>query len=471
MFNGLKSKIFAVIFLLTFIGCGSVATKHKFYDPIADDLKTEKFSDAVVKVEAARANNNYAKKDRLLYYLDAGLSNHYANNYIPSNEKLSEAERAAEDLFTKSVSRGAASFLLNDNVLEYSGEDYEVLYANLIMALNYLSLDKFDEAFVEIRRANEKLQLLEQKYAGAADLYSQKTDDDTTDVNSKIDYDIEKVKFNNDAFARYLSMHMYAADGNYDDARIDYDMLKSAFKTQPHIYDFSLPNVSYKPQSKDNAIISCVALTGLSPEKRALALRIRTDKQLQLVQVLYTSEAKKDVEYGHIMFPVKSDYYFKFSLPEIVPRYSDINRIKIKANNEIVGELKLIEDISKVAIETFKAKQSLVYFRSIARAIVKGLAAQKLKANLDQKTGGGLGGWLAKAAVDVGTDAIENADLRCARLLPGKIYVGDFEIAPGNYNITVDFYNANGSLVLSKLVSGFQVNKGDFNIIEIVALR
>jgi len=471
MYRGLAFKLIAVLSLLIITGCGSIATKHKFYEPITADLQTDKFADAVVKVEAARADNKYAKKDRFLYYLDSGMANHYALNHTLSSEKLSMAEMAAEDLFTKSISRAATSLFLNDNVLEYSGEDYEILYTNLIMVLNYLSRDMFDDAFVEIRRANEKLELLEQKYAKAADLYSQKAHDDTADVNAHIKYNVAKVRFNNDAFARYLSMHMYAADGLYDDARIDYEMLTGAFKSQPHIYNFGLPEVSYNTKAKGNAILSCVALAGLSPVKKALGLRIRTDRQLRLVQVLYTDEKKKDAEYGHISFPVEADYYFKFSIPEIVPRHSRISRIRVKANNKNIGELKLIEDVSKVAIETFKAKKSLIYFRSIARAIAKGLAAEKLKAKLHKDTGGGLGGWLAKAAVDIGMDAIENADLRCGRLLPGKIYVGDFEIAPGTYDITVDFLSSNGTLVDSRFIPGFVAKQNDFNLVEVFALK
>ena len=471
MFKGLISKLVVFLPLIIALSCGSVATKHSFYGPITTDLKTQKYNDAIIKVEVARTDNKYSKKDRLLYYMDAGMTHHYAFGYDPSNEQLTLAENAAEELFTKSVSRAAASLLLNDNILEYAGEDYEILYTNLIKALNYLASDEFDEAFVEIRRVNEKLDLLEQKYAEAADRYSQSPEDDTLNVSSHINYEVEKVRFNNDAFARYLSMHMYADDGNMDDARIDYDFLEDAFKSQPHIYNFSQPDVKYRPQSEKKAILSVVALTGLSPTKEALNLRIRTDKDLQLVQVLYTDGAKKDAEYSHIYFPVKADYYFKFSIPVMAPRHSKVSRIKVRSGIDYVGDLQLIEDVSNVAEETFKAKKSLVYLRSIARAIVKGLAAHKVKAKLDEKTGGGLGGWLAKAAVDVGTDVIENADLRCSQLLPGKIFVGDFEVEPGAYDLTVEFFSSDGALLFSKNVPGFQIKNNKFNLVEVVNLN
>jgi hypothetical protein len=140
-----------------------------------------------------------------------------------------------------------------------------------------------------------------------------------------------------------------------------------------------------------------------------------------------------------------------------------VSEIRVFANGELIGELQLLEDVGKVAEETFAAKKSLIYLRTVARAITKGLAAHKLKKKMDT---GGLGGWLKKAAVDVGTDLIENADLRSSQFLPGLIYVGDFEIEPGMYDITIDFYLADGSLAGATTYSGYEVVKNGLNLVE-----
>jgi len=455
----MRNLLWAALPLVLLAGCSSVATKKKFYEPITAELRSGNSQAAARMLEAARDKNKYAQKDRLLYFIDAGMLNHYAQSYDASNAKLHLAEEAAEELFTKSVSRAAASLLLNDNVLEYSGEDYEVLYTNLIKALNYIALGAFDEAFVEIRRANLKLELLEQKYADAAAQFQQGSPDDTDRV--EIDYEVAKVRFHNDAFGRYLSIHMYAADGKMDDARIDHDFLVQAFRSQPHIYNFAIPEVKY--YSQDRAILSVVGLVGLAPVKEALSLRIRTDKDLGLVQVLYDDPQNKGAKYGHLPVKVKADYYFKFAIPKIMPRPSLVSGIRVLANGKLIGELQLLEDVGKVAEETFAAKKSLIYLRTVARAIAKGLAAHKLKEKMDT---GGLGGWLKKAAVDVGTDLIENADLRSSQFLPGMIYVGDFEIEPGMYDIVVEFYLADGSLAGETTYSGYEVVKNGLNLIE-----
>lgn len=463
--EGARGAAFGLLLcLFLFVGCGSVATRKGFYQPITTDLRENNFDAAVKKIEKAKASHKYGKKDRFVYYLDAGLAYHYASRFDTSNIKLTQAEDAADELFTKSISKAAASVLLNDNVLEYAGEDYEILYTNLLKALNYIGKDDFDGTFVEIRRANEKLNLLEQKYADVSRRFQEGSVDDTADV--EIEYQAKKVRFNNDAFARYLSMHVYAAEGKMDDARIDHDLLLRAFREQPHIYDFEVPEVKYF--WGDKAILSVVGLAGLSPVKEALNLRIRTDKDLDLVQVLYTDPEYGESEYGHLPMPISEDFYFKFSIPQIVSRPSYVSRIRVYANTEFIGELQLLEDVAKVAQETFEAKKSLIYLRTVARAVFKGLAAYKAKKKADT---GGVGGWLKKAAIDVATDISENADLRCSRLLPGKIYVGDFEIEPGTYDLTIEFLDSDGDLIGATDVSGYQVLKNGLNLIEAFSLN
>ena len=446
--------------VLVGLGCSSLATKQGFYRPITAELRAGNAATAQQMLEAARDKGRYAEKDRLLYFIDAGMLAHYAGDYQLSNEKLSVAEEAAEELFTKSVSRAAASLLLNDNVLEYAGEDYEILYTNLIMALNYAALGKFEGAFVEVRRANLKLELLEQKYAAAAGEYQRGLAEDTNNV--EIEYDLPKLRFHNDALARYLSMHMYAAIGKYDDARIDFDYLNEAFRLQSHIYDFAMPDVAY--YSDTAAILSVVALVGLAPVKEAISLRIRTDKDLGLVQVLYDDPSMAGAEYGHLPVNVKADYYFKFALPTIVPRPSQVATVEVLVDGQPVGRLQLIEDIGAVARETFEARKTLIYIRSVARAVTKGLAAHKLKKNVDT---GGLEGWLKKAAIDVGTDLIENADLRSTQFLPGRVLVGDFEVAPGQHDVVLRYLSADGHEIEQVHHGEFDVVRQGWNLIEL----
>ncbi|HBC45484.1 MAG TPA: hypothetical protein DCZ43_00410 [candidate division Zixibacteria bacterium] len=447
--------LFWIPLALILSGCGAVATRTKFYMPVTDTLVAGNFTQAAAEFNKAK----FDKKDRFLYFVDSGALYHYASEYDSSNIRLSSAENAADELFTRSISRAATSILLNDNVLEYSGEDYEILYTNLLKALNYLALNKFDDAFVEIRRADLKLSLLGQKYRDASDELQRGEASDTT--GTKLDYKPGEVRFNNDALARYLGLHMYAAEGKWDDARIDYEKYLDAFLSQPEIYPFEPPDVVYGIDS--GAVLSVVGLAGLCPVKEALNLRLRTDKDLGLVQVLYTDSENKDVEYGNLALPVKADYYFKFAIPKIAPRPSTISAIRIWANGNELGELGLLEDVGKIAEETFEAKKTLIYLRSVGRAVAKGLASHKLKEKVDT---GDFVGWLKKVAVDVGSDISENADLRCARFLPGKIYAADFVVPPGTYNLKIEFIDSSGRVAQTDTIPNYSVTKDGFNLVR-----
>ena len=455
------------LFLLLVVGgCSSGINREKYYAPLESNLRTGNYTAAVTTIEDARRKGVYKEKDRFLYYLDAGLAYHYASQPESSNTRLAVAEQAAEELFTKSISKGILSnTLLNDNVLEYPGEDYEVLYTNLIMALNYLELRRFDEAFVEIRRANDKLNLLEQKYVDAAALIAAEASKDTT--GGYVKYTGKQLRFNSSAFARYLSMHMYAAEGLYDDARIDREALTNAFTLQPNIYNSAPPAVAYASDSE--AVLSVIGMVGLAPVKQPLNLRIRTDENLNLLTVIYADQRPENTVFANYPLPNGiGDFYAKLSLPQYSPRPSEVAGIRVSADSTLIGQLQLLEDVSSVASATFEARQSMILWRTVVRVVAKTITASKLKNKIDD---GGIAGWLGKLATDVAYDLTEQADLRCGALLPGRIFVGDFVVPPGTYDLTVEYLGADGAVLERRHYPKVNVRDRDFNMVRTFCLR
>lgn len=146
--------IFAMVFSLS-TSCASMRKLKKHYAKTDKAILKNNYLEAAALVEAEK-DNSYKKRDRVLYYLNLGMLYHFAGMYEKSNKLLTIAEYAIEELFTKSISKAATSLLLNDTVLDYSGEDYEDIYINVFKALNYLSLESFDEAFVEVRRIKDR---------------------------------------------------------------------------------------------------------------------------------------------------------------------------------------------------------------------------------------------------------------------------------------------------------------------------
>ena len=90
----------------------------------------------------------YSKRDKVLLYIDQGIVKHFASDYEASNKNLSLAEKEIELNFTKSVTQKIGQAVINDTVADYTGETYEDIYSNIFMCLNYIHLNKLEDAMV-----------------------------------------------------------------------------------------------------------------------------------------------------------------------------------------------------------------------------------------------------------------------------------------------------------------------------------
>ena len=148
------------LLVLMLAGCASM----DFRAVTEDSLMTGDYEGATKEVEKKQESNYYKGKNSLLYYLDYGFLCHYAGLYEESNKALDEAERLSDELYAKSISREIGSYIINDKVKEYAGEEFEQLYVHIFKCLNYIALNNTEDALVEVRKANERMELLEQKY-------------------------------------------------------------------------------------------------------------------------------------------------------------------------------------------------------------------------------------------------------------------------------------------------------------------
>ncbi len=433
--------IISVVLVLS--GCASLATKTSHYRG-TQELIAKRDIPAVIRKLETKKSRNYAKKDRVLQYLDLGLLYHYQGDYVKSNLLLEKAEQAMEELYTKSVSKAAISVLLNDNALDYFGEDYEDIYTNVFKALNYLHQDNFDAAFVEIRRINLKLSVLEDKHGKMADTIN-------TSKDAKAKAAAGSNKFINSALGRYLSLIIYKQEGKYDDVRIDLQKIREAFDTQPDIYPFSPPALPDSLLMTPEPVLHVVSLIGTSPYKRDKELHIATGGDM-----LTIAAVDEELDIAPIFWPgISSGYYFKFSLPYIVNDPSAVGQVKVRINGE-AHELVKLEDIGKVASQTFKVREPIIYLKSITRSVVKGIGAELAKKEM-KKQNPGLAGSLMSLATDVAVYASENADLRTSRFFPNAVLVADIPLSPGTYDISVEYYDHRGYLL-------YQDNKGTVSI-------
>ncbi len=456
-------KHFIIFFtLICTLSCASTKTRQGQYQEAADYFKQRNFKSAAGIIESSK-NSHYKEKDRVLFYLDAGMLYHYSGEYKKSNEFLSAAEQGMEELYTKSISKALASGVLNDNALDYRGEDYEDIYLNIFKALNYIALGDREGALVEIKRIHIKLGILEGKYLKMIDMYNNSNNPEARIVP-------QKNRFHNDALARYLGLLLYRAERSTDDSRIEGEEIEKAFQLQKQLYPFEKPPIPAAVLNDMEAHLSVVAFSGNSPRKLAETFYLQTTPGL--VWIVATSQdeeyVKNVVGFNVINMPgVEGGFHFKFQYPRMEMLGSSIDRIDIVLDGKTAKQVYLIEDMEKISKEIFLIKQPLVVGKTVIRTVLKNILKESGKEKASESLTGGnpFLDFLFGVAADVAVDASENADLRISPYFPAYANVADITVPPGLHNLSIDYYS-NGRLVFRDERSNVDIKAGELNLVE-----
>ena len=387
----------------------------------------------------------YGSHDEVLVALDAGLLAHYEGKTDESNKLLGQAEKLMEAYFTTSISQSVTSMVTNDLVQDYAGEDFEDIYTNLFMALNYLEVDLFDDAMVEMRRFDNKLKKLRSKYEETI------RNMESGDKDSKVKR--VNIQFYNSALAHYVSMLLNRADGDYDNARIDARLLEEAFKTQKDLYDFALPSSldEEKNARRSDARLNVLAFSGFAPVKKEDVVRA---------------------------YSWTGTVWYKLALPKMEKRHSAITKIVATARNKQTGQtysrtLEQIESLENISMDTFQQKYSVLFTKALLRSIAKtatnttmNTMARKTRKNNDSAS---IIFSILDLVTKVSNELTERADVRTCRYFPAKASVTGISLPAGDYTVSVDFMA--GSHVSSRVVKDVSVRGGKLNFIEATCLR
>lgn len=222
------------IFLVLCQGMCSCATWYQ---------RTVAFQEAVNKGEFEQAEKLLQKdkkqarnKNKILYYLNQGYVNFMLGQYEKSNQAFEIAEQLTEDQ-QKNVLTEAAVLISNPEIRPYKPEDFEVIMINFYKALNYLQMNNMEEALVEVRKINIRLQQLNDKYPD------------------------HKNRYQKDAFAQLLMGLIYDAAGDCNNAFIAY---RNAYDTYQSDYrrNFGLP----APEQLKSDLLRTASQCGLKAE-------------------------------------------------------------------------------------------------------------------------------------------------------------------------------------------------------------
>jgi hypothetical protein len=377
-----------VILPLILQGCASA----RMSDRESDNLFREgKYVEAAESLKKGFAKQGEGSRDELLYLLDIGLALHTAGLYDESNKYLLKADKVAEIKDYTSLSSEAATLVTSDNIKGYKGEDFENTLISMYLALNYAMKGDYENSLVEARRVNRKLQLMITQ---------------------------GERKYKQNAFARYLSAIVYEAEGNWNDAYIDY---KETYKIEPTFPGLgrdlwrmaSFLHMTDKMEDWDKEF-------DLSKEDHEKAKLLSPKKGRGELIVIYENGIS----------PIKRPNPDFYSVPKFFPRPNPVLYADVEVDGQVAGPTIRLHDIEATAIENLNEKYAGIIAKKLAGVVVKEVAGNAVA----KATGSQLLGQLSKLAMY----ASDQADVRSWNLLPRDLQVARIPVDPGKHKVKLN---------------------------------
>lgn len=410
-------------------------------------------ADAIV----ARAEDDYGSKNRVLYGMDRGMTLQLLGQYDASNQVLSAAEDEVERLFTRKIRNEALSFLLNDNELPFEGDPFEQVMINVSKAINYALEQRWDDALVEARRIDHRLNVIA---------------DRTTD----------KSTYRDDGFARYLTGILYEAGGDLNNALVAYRRAYDAYGANRAWTGIGVPAAL---RSDLIRLADALGLTGEAQEYRQFfpdvtAPSERTQQRLaQVVVISYNGRAPARVDqfldvplgldavrlvllsrgYGggqgrtraadSLLYGLNGKIV-RIALPRLIPQRSTVAYTQLSLSGSqgtFEGRTEPLENITGLAEKALADRLPGITVRAAARAAVKyGLAeaaeqgirsATRERDRYQSRDRNDLEwvAFVAGALLKTAALATEEADKRSWRTLPDTIHLARLWVPAGDYEL------------------------------------
>jgi hypothetical protein len=366
-------------------------------------------------------------KDYLLYNQEAGRIAFILNDTNTSIAKFNNAiafYKQQEDIARLNASDASksalSSTLLDDNVLEYKGSDYEKAFVHFYQSINYLKNNNLEKALVEIRASNDA-----QKFAIASrEGKINKAESQIAKYN--FSPNIKNALKNNvdsvgDVKSKFLNSAIYYISGNirelYGDkngAMVDY---KNAYELSPN-NSFIVADVLRVSENYDNSYFNNVVKK--NPNSKFINnVDYKKQKTILIIYEDHFIPQKKEVGGSVYLFQV--DKVANISLPTYDKPYKLSNPTLLFGENTL--NLENTTNVYNLATNELSEKYGDILFRQISRLITK-MSMQnvgnKINDNDSQEV------VLIKLFIGIFgavSSLAESADLRSFRTLPQQISV------------------------------------------------
>lgn len=353
--------------------------------------------------------------DRLLFLMEKGNLLRLRGRYADARRLLLEADRLSDMQRGTDLGEEAASLLTSDLAREFRGADYEQVLLNYCLAACYASEGELEEALVECRRVNEKLEAF----------------------NTGYEHDN---RYRDDAFVRYMMGVLFEAAGDMDDALVAYRNALRVYETDyGSYYGFQVPErleidilrVSALPGFEDLHSEFSNRWPGVSWEGTGAG-------EGRGEVVAFVEEGLIPPRYERSVEGYSENRVYRVAVPAIVAPGRRTSTVILECG-DARSEGFLAEDLAAVAEKNLEDSAARDLARAIARAAAKAGAAGLAEEAVEEATGDESGCWSEGTglAVSVIGAAMENADLRAWLTLPARISVARLSLEPGPHRVGI----------------------------------
>ncbi|MCM0606423.1 MAG: hypothetical protein KA715_10065 [Xanthomonadaceae bacterium] len=378
------SLIFVAL-LFSVTGCVSSRMSNTGIDAAFRDHNYAKSTELLRKGLEAEGENG---RDRLLYLLDLGVSLYTNGEYKEAITVFRQADKIAEIKDYTSLATEAATLLVSDNNKSYRAEDFENVLINVYLSMCYAALGEVEDAAVESRRANRKLQLM-------------KTEG--------------KRNYKQNAYARYLSGIFFEMIDEPDNAYIDY---KEVLKLDPafEMVRGDLVRLARKLQRYDD---------------------LDRYQKLKYPEPQIKKPAEIIVLYENGMGPIKIANPEFSSIPMFRPRANTITGAEVIIDGNPQGQTVLLDNIENTAITNLQEQYAGLVAKKIGGAVVKTVVADQIGKATKNETLGFLAYILFFLA--------DTTDTRSWLLLPQNFQIARIPVDPGEHEVKLKFIGGGDS--------------------------
>ncbi len=458
------TSIFLIIFAL--VSCGS-----KSYD------KEMKISEEMFYkgqyLEAARLllpNVNKGGKDELVFLMECGLMLHTGGDYETSNKLMLKAGKLAQ-IIPISVTQQAASFLTNDTNSNYRGEDFEKVLIHVYAGINFIMLEKFDEARVEFTGVNNEL--------------------------AKIKTEEGEARYKQNLMAKYLTAIAFeiVGDKNNDTRDLDFAYVeyKQVYALNPELamvkddllrlskrlgYDDDYQDwrgkfgKSYKEDENQGELVT-IFQAGRSPIKKSRGPLLKDPQMGPYIRLtLSTTNLAAGLTIAAVLVTLNNA---ENPIPTFEKRSNKVDKVKIEAGGKTITTT-MLEDIEKTAVKNLEDDYDMLHKRVAASVVTKavasltaGLVAKKVAESFKQTKGfAGLIGLAAGAGTGAALFSQMKPDLRCWHTLPANFQLGRMRLKPGNYKL--NFVLMGGGGIVDRIEKEVEIKKGEKKVVNLRTL-